>query len=104
MRGLVKGHATAESGFEIGGHAFRMPCGDVEALQSVVETQASIVYRAVALEEIGLALVVETERPEQRLCDGTRPIRDGEAPFITYLENLVAIGTRLRRQRLELLK
>lgn len=104
MRGLVKGHATAESGFEIGGHAFRMACGDVEALQSIVKTQASIVDSAVALEEIGLALVVETERPEQRLRDGIRFVRNGEIPFITYLENFVAVGARLRGQGLELLK
>lgn len=104
MRSLVHGHATAKSGFEIGGHAFRMACGDVETLQSVVKTQASIVDRAVALEKIGLALVVETECPDQRLGDGIRFVRDGEIPFILLLEKFIAIGTCLRGQGLELLK
>jgi len=92
MRGLVHGHAAAESGFEIGGRAFGMTGGDVEALQGVVKTQPGIVDRAVALEEIGLALVVETEGPDQRLRDGTRPVRDGEIPFNTCSEDLVAVG------------
>ena len=104
MRSLVHGHATAESGLEIGGHAFRMACSDVETLQSVVKTQASIVDRAVALEEIGLALVVETECSDQRLGDGIRFVRNGDIPFITLFEDFVAVGARLRGQGLKLLE
>src|SRR5579871_6515671 len=66
------GHPAAERIGEIGGGIGGLAGRGVEAIESVEETHATLIESAVALKDVRLTSLVETERPPQgggeRVC------------------------------------